>query len=211
MERGKGKYILFSVQGRKFAIDIGRVKKVEKDKGNSLGIVPVEGAKNYVIGIGEIEVAQNDKRLIPFIDLRKIIDVEGLENGQDSSTDDGKMVVEEGGSKESGESKGKEYTVISGSADDPRSGEDILRKRKIFLIVSLKNDYIGILIDELLEIFEVEENKNAEIYPPPRGSPDIFDKVIVIVAGMEGKIGDTKLGWREKVFSINLDNLEKYV
>ncbi len=211
MERGKGKYILFSVQGRKFAIDIGRVKKVEKDKGNSLGIVPVEGAKNYVIGIGEIEVAQNDKRLIPFIDLRKIIDVEGLENGQDSSTDDGRMVVEEGGSKESGESKGKEYTVISGSADDSRSGEDILRKRKIFLIVSLKNDYIGILIDELLEIFEVEENKNAEIYPPPRGSPDIFDKVIVIVAGMEGKIGDTKLGWREKVFSINLDNLEKYV
>jgi len=68
-QQGIRKLILFRINERRFGIDVRRVKKIIKEKGD-LQITQISGAPPYILGIAEVEITQGEKTIITFIDLK---------------------------------------------------------------------------------------------------------------------------------------------
>ena len=202
------KILLFRIEGKRFAVDISEVKKVIKEKGGNMEITEIEGAPPYIIGISEIEIVQNQKDLITFIDFRKIIDIGKIESGDNMTQDTegekspGKEEMEDKNSSSEMEDKRQEVNAENIDVNSPSRPA----KRRIFMIISnleekegreaednkeegkeeqqkdqKKPKYIGILIDQVERIEEVRENDNATLYPPPdiKGLKDFFREIVV--------------------------------
>lgn len=150
---GKERYLVFQIDNKSFAIDIDRVKKVIKEKGNSLRITPLDQAPRQVIGIAEVEITQNEKKLITFVDLRKLSDVEDFLH------------------------ESTEHTKKQDEQDESHL------KRRIFVVISYpeKEEYVGILVSKVEGIVDFVNGKNAVFYDVPniKGVKDIFSDVII--------------------------------
>lgn len=157
----KERYLVFQIDNKFFAIDIDRVKKVIKEKGDSLKITPLDRAPRQVIGIAEVEITQNEKKLITFVDLRNISDVENFLRERDVHSDETKSLEE----------KIKD------------SQEEFHLKRRIFVVISYpeKEEYVGVLVSKVEGIFDFVDGKNAFFYEAPniKGVKDLFSNVII--------------------------------
>lgn len=150
--QNKERYLVFQIDNKSFAIDIDRVKKVIKEKGNSLKITPLDQAPKQVIGIAEVEITQNEKKLITFIDLRKLSDVEDFLHEQDIRKPEHDAVQDE--------FKRRIFVVIS---------------------YPEKEEYVGMLVSKVEGIVDFANGKNAIFYDVPniKGVRDLFSDVII--------------------------------
>ncbi len=149
------KILLFRIEGKRFAVDISEVKKVIKEKGGNVEITEIEGAPPYIIGISEIEIVQNQKDLITFVDFRKIIDIgriheeHGEEKAEREKAEREKVEERESaGEKKGGSEREKKEIQNQKNAEEKetrgrggiREGKGEIRgelpKRRIFMIIS---------------------------------------------------------------------------
>ena len=132
------KILLFRIEGRRFAVDISEVKKVIKEKGGNMEITEIEGAPPYIIGISEIEIVQNQKDLITFIDFRKIIDIGKIEAAEDDNSISQKTEVgtESGAVKEQKDNSEEKNGRKHSNAEEDMYHSARPTKRRIFMIIS---------------------------------------------------------------------------
>ncbi|MCS7213156.1 MAG: hypothetical protein NZ927_02895 [Candidatus Calescibacterium sp.] len=169
----KERYLVFHIDDKIFAIDIDRVKKVIKEKGDSLRITGLDQAPKQVIGIAEVEITQNEKKLITFIDFKSLSGVKTFLQEYDNIYDQD--------SEKTNDSKGKQL-MDSEKMEEGEKIYDMLRRR-VFVIISHpeKENYIGILVNRVEGISDFINGKNAYFYEAPniRGVKDLFTHVII--------------------------------
>lgn len=169
----KERYLVFHIDDKMFAIDIDRVKKVIKEKGDSLRITGLDQAPKQVIGIAEVEITQNEKKLITFIDFKSLSGVKTFLQEYDKIYDQD--------SEKTNDSKGKQL-MDSEKMEEGEKIYDMLRRR-VFVIISHpeKESYIGILVNRVEGISDFINGKNAYFYEAPniRGVKDLFTHVII--------------------------------
>jgi chemotaxis signal transduction protein len=185
MDEGiRKRVILFKIGGKKFGIEVNKVKKIIKEKGD-IQITKVDGAPPYIIGISEIEITQGEQALVSFIDIRKIIDIGNLEKTEQKEIQEKKYEKKE--------------------EEDYESEEKQLSKRRLFMIIPTRKtkDFIGILIDDIEEIEEFD-SINSKLYPPPeiKNIKEFFDGIIV---AYEGK------NKGERIFIINPSKISEFI
>lgn len=150
-----------------FALDIRSVKKVIKQRGDSFKIEEIEQAPRYVLGISEVEITQNQKKLITFVDFKLLSAVNTF--------------LEE--YKPEDEEEKKEEDKKENSVEAVGEDEEFVIPRRFFIILSHpeKESFVGILVEKIHGIFEFEEGRNAYFYPPPniKGVKDFFECVII--------------------------------
>jgi chemotaxis signal transduction protein len=168
------KLILFRINERRFGIDVRRVKKIIKEKGD-LQITQISGAPPYILGIAEVEITQGEKTIITFIDLKKIIDITSLETNEEKESDK----IKEG---EQIDVKKKEEK----REEEKEREEKKEKERRIFMIVlgQTKREFFGVLTDEV-EGIEEFDNINAKLYPPPdiKNIKEFFEGIIIVYEG----------------------------
>jgi chemotaxis signal transduction protein len=182
-EEIRKRIILFKISGKKFGIEVNKVKKIIKEKGD-MKITKVDGAPPYVIGISDVEITQGEQALVSFIDIRKIIDIGDLEKTEQKENQE-----------KNGEKKEEDY----------ESEEKQFSKRRLFMIIPTgkTKNLIGILIDEIEEIEEFD-SINSKLYPPPeiKNVKEFFEGIIV---AYEGK------NKGERIFIINPSKISEFI
>lgn len=172
----KDRYLVFQIDDRFFAIDIERVTKVIKEKKDTLKITEIEHAPRHVIGIAEVEISQNEKKLITFIDFKSLSAVIAfLQEYDEHDTLRNKATEDTKPKTDNAERK-------TDSEEDSQRFQEPLRKR-IFVIISHpeKESHIGILVNKVEGISDFIEGRNAYFYPVPniKGVKDLFANVII--------------------------------
>lgn len=170
----KERYLVFHIDDKMFAIDIDRVKKVIKEKGDSLRITELDQAPKQVIGIAEVEITQNEKKLITFIDFKSLSGIRTFLQEYDNIYDQN--------SEKTNDSKARESKDKEKTSEEEEKIYDVLRRR-VFVIISHpeKENYIGILVNRVEGISDFINGKNAYFYEAPniRGVKDLFTHVII--------------------------------
>ena len=187
------KLILFRINERRFGIDVRRVKKIIKEKGD-LQITQISGAPPYILGIAEVEITQGEKTIITFIDLKKIIDMRKLETNDEEKESD----------------KIKEGEQIDVKKEEEREEEKEReekkeKERRIFMIVlgQTRKEFFGVLTDEV-EGIEEFDNINAKLYPPPdiKNIKEFFEGIIIVYEGKNKG---------ERIFILNPNKLAEFI
>jgi chemotaxis signal transduction protein len=188
------KLILFRINERRFGIDVRRVKKIIKEKGD-LQITQISGAPPYILGIAEVEITQGEKTIITFIDLKKIIDMRKLETNEEKESDK----IKEGEQidvKKKEEEREKEEKEIEEKKE---------KERRIFMIVlgQTRKEFFGVLTDEV-EGIEEFDNINAKLYPPPdiKNIKEFFEGIIIVYEGKNKG---------ERIFILNPNKLAEFI
>jgi len=233
------KVLLFRIEGKRFAVDISEVKKIIKEKKGNIEITELEGAPPYIIGISEIEITQNQKDLITFIDFKKLIDIQKIENqknleegeGKNEKVEEEKVEEEEKKKEKKSESKitkaGKTQNENIEDSERTQNKEETKSKRRVFMILynsEKENEkreieknspkYLGILIDEIERIEEVREGDNAKIYLPPdiKGVRDFFREIVVFLDDKgEEKYTEINQKSAKRVFILNTKKLFEFI
>jgi len=187
------KLILFRINERRFGIDVRRVKKIIKEKGD-LQITQISGAPPYILGIAEVEITQGEKTIITFIDLKKIIDMRKLETNEEKESDkikEGEQIDVKKEEEEREEEKERE--------------EKKEKERRIFMIVlgQTRKEFFGVLTDEV-EGIEEFDNINAKLYPPPdiKNIKEFFEGIIIVYEGKNKG---------ERIFILNPNKLAEFI
>jgi len=187
------KLILFRINERRFGIDVKRVKKIIKEKGD-LQITQISGAPPYILGIAEVEITQGEKTIITFIDLKKIIDMRKLETNEEKESDkikEGEQIDVKKEEEEREEEKERE--------------EKKEKERRIFMIVlgQTRKEFFGVLTDEV-EGIEEFDNINAKLYPPPdiKNIKEFFEGIIIVYEGKNKG---------ERIFILNPNKLAEFI
>jgi chemotaxis signal transduction protein len=187
------KLILFRINERRFGIDVRRVKKIIKEKGD-LQITQISGAPPYILGIAEVEITQGEKTIITFIDLKKIIDMRKLETNEEKESDK----IKEG---EQTDVKKKEEE----REEEKEREEKKEKERRIFMIVlgQTRKEFFGVLTDEV-EGIEEFDNINAKLYPPPdiKNIKEFFEGIIIVYEGKNKG---------ERIFILNPNKLAEFI
>lgn len=231
------KVLLFRIEGKRFAVDISEVKKVIKEKKGNIEITELEGAPPYIIGISEIEITQNQKDLITFIDFKKLVDIQKIENQKNLEEEEGKNEKGEKDEEEEREKEKKSENKITKAGKNQNENiensekiqnkEETKSKRRVFMILydlEKENEkgeieknspkYLGILIDEIERIEEVREGDNAKIYLPPdiKGVKDFFREIVVFVDDKgEEKYAEINQKSAKRVFILNTKKLFEFI
>lgn len=189
----KERYLVFQIDDKFFAVEIDRAKKVIKEKGDNLRITELAQAPRHIIGIAEVEITQNEKKLITFVDFKGLSAVTAFLQEYE------RIYPQE---KEVQEKNREEKVKTEELPEDEIAFQDIL-KRRIFVILSHpgKETYVGILVSKVEGISDFIEGRNAYFYPVPniKGVKDLFTHVIIPYA-REKKIFAIRT---EKIFEMS--------